>query len=75
MKWSKNSQFLQEDPFDSHIDIVKKNKKRSTLIIRNVNKNDSGVYGCHATDPNSGQIISMYGKLGVTGKKDGWMDE
>lgn len=69
MRWSKDNKKLQDNPLESHMNIVNKKKRRTILIIRNVSKMDNGIYGCHATDPVSRQVISMYGRMVVQGEK------
>jgi len=65
MTWSKDNKRLYED---GHVTIISKKKRRTVLIIQNVSKKDNGVYGCHATDPVSHQVLSMYGKLVIQGE-------
>lgn len=66
IKWSKDNSVIQEGT--PGIEVKRKNNKRSILILKNASKNNSGLYGCHATDPVSNQVINMFGKLLVEGK-------
>lgn len=42
--------------------------KRSTLLLPRVSASDAGVYGCLASDVDSGKNISAYGSLQLKGK-------
>ena len=65
--WVKDGKEIKSDGM--HF-IVKYNgqTKRSILLLPSVSASDAGVYGCLASDVDSGKNISAYGSLQLRGK-------